>query len=158
MRKLTMTIAALGLAAAGTTVPAAAATAAPDVAAANHCNSVWPGRNGQMYAWNSTYCYNLLGHTAGNDSNWGDNAGAFRGSDQDAASSVMNAGYVGNLDVVAFYYYSGYSGGYGCLSPNEYFVDDLSRNTFTTGYNMNNNIRSHRWVNSTNCSGSSWMS
>ncbi|PZT76344.1 MULTISPECIES: hypothetical protein [unclassified Streptomyces] len=156
MRKLGMSIAALGLAAAGLVVPATAAQASAQssasAAASNHCNDIWPGRNGNMYAYDSTYCYNKLGSAAGNDANWDTAGGGFE-NDSDKASSVMNAGYTGDLDVVKFFWLQNYEGGYNCLAPGEFFVDDLSRNTFSNGYTMNNNIRSHKWVN--DCS--RWM-
>ncbi|MET7370278.1 hypothetical protein ABZS61_31290 [Streptomyces sp. NPDC005566] len=147
MRKLGMSIAALGLAAAGLVVPATAAHAATSGASANHCNEIWPGRNGKVYAYDSTYCNGYLGSTAGDDSSWDSAGGGFE-NDYDKASSVLNAGYTGSYDIVKFHYLANYSGGYNCLDANEFFVDDLSRNTFSTGQNMNNNIRSHKWVNS----------
>lgn len=45
-----------------------------------------------------------------------------------------------------FYYLANHRGGYNCIDVNEFFVDDLSRNTFSTGQNMNNTIKSHKWV------------
>ncbi|WP_326660294.1 hypothetical protein [Streptomyces sp. NBC_00385] len=145
MRKLGMSIAALGLAAAGLAVPATAAQAATSTAAANHCNDIWPGRNGKVYAYDSTYCNGYLGSTAGNDSDWDAAGGGFDNAG-DKASSVLNAGYTGSYDIVKFYYLANYGGGYNCLDASEFFVDNLSRNTFSNGANMNNNIRSHKWV------------
>jgi hypothetical protein len=156
MRKSMMSAAALGLAAAGLIAPASAAQAAPQAgsaatavtaAAANNCNSVWPGRNGNVYAYDNTYCSGYLGSTPGNDADWNAGGGGFANA-SDRASSVINAGYTGSYSIVKFYYLANYSGGYNCLAANEFFVDDLSRNTFSNGANMNNNIRSHKWVNS----------
>ncbi|MEU3221631.1 hypothetical protein ABZ695_00550 [Streptomyces sp. NPDC006976] len=147
MRKLGMSIAALGLAAAGLVVPAAAAQASATGAASNHCNDIWPGRNGKVYAYNETYCNGVLGYTAGNDADWNKAGGGFT-SASDKASSVLNAGYTGGNDTVKFYYLANYTGGYGCIGPNEYFVDNLARNTLSNGASANNNIRSHKWVSS----------
>ncbi|MFI7361893.1 hypothetical protein ACIBO4_07110 [Streptomyces sp. NPDC050149] len=47
-----------------------------------------------------------------------------------------------------FHYLANYGGGCNCLDASEFFVDNLSRNTFGNGANMNNNIRSHKWVES----------
>ncbi|MER6633779.1 hypothetical protein ABT301_37155 [Streptomyces sp. NPDC000987] len=155
MHKIGTVVAALGLAALGLAVPATAQAATTGA----NCDAKWPGRDGYVRAWDGTDCSGTyLGGTQGNDSAWGDTSGAFQGYDENRASSVMNSGYTGGYDVVAFYFYAGYTGGYGCLSPYEYYVDDLSRNTFTSGYNMNNNIMSHKWVPSSACSSGSWMS
>ncbi|MGW8768432.1 hypothetical protein ACWGN5_38820 [Streptomyces sp. NPDC055815] len=156
MRRIGTSVAALGLAVAGLIAPATAAQASGTGTTSNHCNDIWPGRNGYMYAYDSTYCYDYLGRDAGNDPDWSAAGGGFAGS-SDRASSVMNAGYTGGKDVVAFYFLTGYQYqyGYNCLAPGEYFVDDLSRNTFTNGATMNNNIRSHQWVYASACS--VWM-
>ncbi|MGW6456381.1 hypothetical protein ACWF94_10710 [Streptomyces sp. NPDC055078] len=115
---------------------------------------------GYMYAWDATFCNGSpLGGSAGNDPDWGDAAGPFRGSDANRASSVMNKGYAGNLDVVAFYDSTNYNHnlGYGCLSVGEKYADDLRDNRFTNGLSANNSIRSHRWVNSNGCAAGSWL-
>ncbi|KQX59076.1 MULTISPECIES: hypothetical protein [unclassified Streptomyces] len=158
MSKFGTSIAALGLAVAGLVAPATAAQASGTGAASNHCNDIWPGRNGNVYAYNDTYCYGYLGSTAGNDADWNASGNGFTDAG-DKASSVMNAGTLGGKDVVAFYYLSNYSGGYGCLAPGEFFVDDLSRpaNNFTNGRNMNNQIRSHQWVYRNACTDDSMM-
>ncbi|MGW6205084.1 hypothetical protein ACWF9B_15790 [Streptomyces sp. NPDC055089] len=39
-------------------------------------------------------------------------------------------------------------GGYDCLDASEFSLDHLFRNTFSNGTNMNNSIRSHKWVDS----------
>jgi hypothetical protein len=152
-----MIVATLGLTPLGLALPATAQAA---TAGAN-CDAKWPGRDGYVRAWDGKDCSGTyLGGSQSSDSDWGDTSGPFRGSDANTASSVMNSGYTGGNDVVAFYYLPdyAYASGYGCLSPYEYYVDDLSRNTFTTGYNMDNNIMSHRWVSSGGCSSGSWMS
>ncbi|MER5207117.1 hypothetical protein [Streptomyces sp. NPDC002825] len=153
MRRIGMSVAALGLAVAGLLAPATAAQASTSGTASNHCNDIWPGRNGNVYAYDGTYCYTYLGSTPGDDLDWNAAGGGFE-NDGDKASSVMNAGYTGGEDIVKFYYLANRGGGFNCLSPYEYFVDDLSRNTFSNGANMNNNIRGHEWVSS--CT--RWMS
>lgn len=155
MRKFAITAAVVGLTALGLAVPATTAQAAGTGTQATGCNSKWPGRNGNVYAWDGYDCQGTrLGYTAGNDSDWNASGGGFVNA-WDKASSVMNAGYTGGYDVVQFFYWQNYGDlypGYTCLSPNEYFADNLSDNYFTNGYVVNNNIRSHRWVASGSCS------
>ncbi|WP_330263805.1 hypothetical protein [Streptomyces griseorubiginosus] len=155
MRKLTVSLATLGIAALGIAVPATA-HAGPG------CNANWNahGRDGDVRAWDGTDCGGeLLGVTAGSDPSWGDGSGPFQGSDTNRASSVMNSGFVGGKDVVAFYWLDNYNdGSYGCLLPGEKYVDDLSRNHFTNNANMNNNIQSHTWVTSSACAPGSFIS
>ncbi|MEV4428335.1 hypothetical protein ACN9M0_22520 [Streptomyces sp. R-07] len=153
MRRIGTSVAALGLAVAGLVAPATAAQASSSGTASNHCNDIWPGRNGNVYAYDSTYCYGLLGSAAGNDADWNASGGGFVNA-WDRAESVMNAGYTGSYSIVKFSYLTNYGGGYNCLKAEEFFVDDLSRNTFSDGNNMSNNIRSHQWVNSCD----RWMS
>ncbi|MEV7031286.1 hypothetical protein AB0N99_13765 [Streptomyces sp. NPDC093272] len=152
MRKMTIVLATLGLATLGLAVPA-------NAHAVSGCNAQWPGRDGNVRAWKDWDCQGeLLGVTPGNDSAWGDTAGPFQGSDGNAASSVMNSGFVGGKDVVAFYYLSNYGGGYGCLKPGELYVDNLTRDHFTDGNNMNDNILSHQWVTAGACAPGSFIS
>ncbi|MGC9535326.1 hypothetical protein [Streptomyces sp. UG1] len=143
MRKAAAALAALGLAVLGVSATATTAHAGPI------CNSKWPdSRDGMVRAWDGFDCQGTyLGGTQGSDPFWGDSSGAFRGSDNNRASSVMNSGYIGDLDIVAFYRLSNYGGGYACLAPGEYYADNLSDNSFTGDYPANNNISSHRWVN-----------
>ncbi|MFF3936159.1 hypothetical protein [Streptomyces phaeofaciens] len=150
MRKFAITAAVVGLTALGLGVPATSAQAADTSAQATVCNSKWPGRNGNVYAWDGYDCQGtLLGVTAGNDSDWSQNGGGFTNA-WDKASSVMNAGYTGGNDVVEFWFIQEYQAGYACLSPYEYFADNLSDNTFSNGESADNNIRSHKWVSSCN--------
>ncbi|ARP73234.1 hypothetical protein LK07_29535 [Streptomyces pluripotens] len=153
MRKLVVSVATLGLAALGIAVPASAH-------AVTGCNAKWPGYDGNVRAWRDIDCQGeLLGVTPGNDSNWNDGYGPFQGSDANAASSVMNSGYIGGKDVVAFYYLPNYDdSAYGCLKPGELYVDDLTRNHFTNGANMNDNIMSHAWVTASACAPGSFIS
>ena len=153
MRKLAISVATLGLAALGLALPASAH-------ATSGCNAKWPGRDANVRAGRDADCQGELhGDTPGNDSNWGDAYGPFTGGDVNSASSVMNSGYVGGKDVVAFYYYPDYpSSAYGCLKPGELYVDNLGRNHFTNGENMNDNIMSHVWVAASACAPGSFIS
>ncbi|MGW7042017.1 hypothetical protein ACWGDT_04680 [Streptomyces avermitilis] len=153
MRKLSIALATLGLAALGLAVPATAHASAG-------CDAKWPGRDGNVRAWKDADCQGeLLGVTPGSDPNWGDGAGPFQGSDVNVASSVMNSGYVGGKDVVAFYYLTNYNDtSYGCLKPGELYVDNLGRNHFTNGANMNDNVMSHTWVAASACAPGSFIS
>ncbi|ORT53962.1 hypothetical protein [Streptomyces sp. CB03238] len=159
MRKLGTALAALGLAVLGVAVPTSA-QAAPQGA---YCDYEWNqhGRDGLVRAWNGYDCTGtLLGATPGDDYAWGDSSGAFTGTEYAQPKSVMNSGYVGNLDVVAFYRTSGYRYEYGyvCLSPYELYADDLSDNYYTNnGGLVLNNIGSHRWVNASGCAANSWL-
>jgi hypothetical protein len=150
------------LAVAGLTVPA---TAAQANAPAAGCATAWPGRNGNVYAWQDVNCGTLLGYTALDDANWADGSGGFRGSDNDKASSVMNAGYTGGRDVVAFYHNAGQQSqyGYGCLAPGELYADWLGDNYYydwlgSSDVSMNDSISSHLWVYASGCAGGSWIS
>ncbi|MCQ9129545.1 MULTISPECIES: hypothetical protein [Streptomyces] len=155
MRTLTLSVATLGLAALGVALPATA-HAGPG------CNADWNahGRDGNVRAWDGTDCGGtLLGVTPGNDPEWGDALGPFQGTDVNRASSVMNSGFVGGKDVVAFYYLKEYNDtAYGCLKPGEKYVDDLARNRYTNGAFMNNTIESHAWVTASACAPGSFIS
>ncbi|MEU5397308.1 hypothetical protein [Streptomyces tibetensis] len=154
MRKLTVSLATLGLAALGLAMPATA-HAGPG------CNANWNshGRDGNVRAWDGYDCQGrLLGLSPIDDVNWSDPYGHFRGVGN-MASSVMNSGYVGGKDVVAFYWLVQFQDiAYGCLKPGEKYVDNLSRNRFTNGENMNNAILSHAWVTASACHPSSFIS
>jgi hypothetical protein len=140
MRKFTVTAALVGLTALGAVVPATAAQAADSTVAGSVCDSKWGARNGNMYAWDAYDCGgNPLIVASGDSNNWG---GA-----NDRASSVMNRGFTGNLAIVKFYYLTDHLGGHTCLMPGELYADNLSDNTFTNGASVDNNIRSHEWVN-----------
>ncbi|MBC6458608.1 hypothetical protein [Actinomadura sp. HBU206391] len=166
MHKMGTAVAALALAAAGLTGTATTAQAENVRAQEAGCSTAWPGRDGYVRAWKDVNCGGtLLGATQGNDANWADGSGAFSGSDNDNASSVMNSGYLGGRDVVAFYIMSEHrdESGYGCLAPGELYADWLGDNYYyssTTGrtdISMENSISSHLWVYSSGCSSSSWI-
>ncbi|CAL9568925.1 hypothetical protein [Streptomyces sp. enrichment culture] len=144
MRKTAAAFAALGLAVLGVSATATTAHAGPT------CDAKWPGsRDGMVRAWQLNDCSGTyLGGTGSYDSDWGNSSGPFQGSDENRASSVMNSGYIGSYDIVAFYRLPGYGGGYTCLKPGEKYADKISDNTFTNGDPVDNRISSHRWVNS----------
>ncbi|MEU0392870.1 hypothetical protein ABZ208_08880 [Streptomyces sp. NPDC006208] len=158
MRKLGTAVAVLGLAALGAIAPATSAQAA---AQAEGCDQAWPGRDGNVRAWQHNDCRGyLLGVDAGDDADWSDGAGAFQGSDYNEASSVMNSGYTGGLDVVAFYLTAQHlhQFGYVCLSPYELYADNLTDNYFTNGGGVvNDRIGSHKWVTASACGAGSWL-
>ncbi|GAA4888327.1 hypothetical protein ACFPM3_18415 [Streptomyces coeruleoprunus] len=152
-------VAALGLAALGIAAPATAQAAAQG----GYCDGEWNshGRDGLVRAWDGYDCTgNLLGADVGNDYAWGDSSGQFTGDEYARPKSVMNSGYVGGKDVVAFYRTSGwrYEYGYVCLSPYELYADDLSDNWYTNnGGLVLNNIGSHQWVTASACAANSWL-
>ncbi|MET7943966.1 hypothetical protein [Streptomyces sp. NPDC005302] len=154
MRTLGTFVVALSLSVFGLSVTGTAAQATTE---GDICNAKWPGRNGSMHAWDGTDCSgDYLGGTTGNDLNWGDGIGGFTNANN-RASSVMNAGFFGGRDMVAFYFLPGGTGSYACLAPGELYADYLGDNTFTNGANMNNNIMAHKWVTSADCAAGSWI-
>ncbi|MFJ3339125.1 hypothetical protein [Streptomyces sp. NPDC086766] len=158
MRKNRAVLAAVGLAAVlGALAPAATAQAAPSSTLSTACDNAYNSHKGDGYvrAYYWANCDTLLGAASGDDSNWSDTSGPFQGTDNDNARSVVNTGtYSGGVNDVLFYRDAGYTGGYGCLDWNELYVDDLSRNTFTSGTSAQDNISSHKWVNG--CPGNLW--
>ncbi|MFB4263160.1 hypothetical protein [Nonomuraea sp. GTA35] len=172
MRRITTTMSALGLAAITVAAaPAAAPAASADAARKQvaNCDAVWfdvpteneqAHRDGKVRAFGSTDCEDPLGADDGNDLDWGDNVGAFRGSDTNKASSLMNNGFTNEqLKYVAFYDYThqDHRYGYGCLAPDELYADKLSDDYLTTGPTINNKISSHQWVTKSACTDSSWI-
>ncbi|WP_069773464.1 hypothetical protein [Streptomyces sp. LUP30] len=160
MRRPTASFATLGLATLALTALGVALPATAQASAA--CDANWNshGRDGNVRAWRDINCQGeLLGVTPGSDPDWWDTTGPFQGNDGDAASSVMNSGYVGGKDVVAFYFRLNYlDTGYGCLKPGELYVDDLTRSRFTNGHTMNDSIVSHTWVRESACAPGSFIS
>ncbi|MFC8670242.1 MULTISPECIES: hypothetical protein [Streptomyces] len=155
MSKKTRALAAVGLTALFTVmIPATTVQAAP--ASANCDNEYWQyAGDGNVHIYYEADCRSLnVKYGDGDDFNWSDGLGHFAWSDNDAVSSVMNTGtYSGGWDVVKFYVDANYSEaqGYSCLKRSEIYVDDLSRNTSTTGHTMNNSISSHKWVTQSAC-------
>lgn len=93
-------------------------------------------------------CSGLLGAAEGNDSNRGDKSGKFQ-KDSDKAQSLVHKGTSGMA--VKLYRLAGYSGGHTCIKKSEYYMDDLSGHTFTSGYLVDNNISSHQWAWDSSC-------
>lgn len=155
MRKIRFVLSVVALA-----VPLVSATPAT-ASSYPTCVSLWHDLHydGKIHAYGRSNCdLEMNDGAAGDDPNWGDNAGPFRNSDG-AASSVINTGYRDTYDVVALYDYPNYAWeyGYGCITREELYVDDLSRNTFTPRkggtkeYNMDDAISSHKWVTKSAC-------
>ncbi|MGW2043924.1 peptidase inhibitor family I36 protein [Streptomyces sp. NPDC001858] len=144
MRKFTVTAALVALTALGAVVPTATAQAAESAVAGPGCDSKWGPRNGNVYAWQDLDCQGaqLIG-TPGNSTYWGDG--------NDKATSVMNRGYTGGRDVVAFYQDINYGGGHACLVPGEMYADNLTDNRFSNGVGVNDAISSHQWVTRSAC-------
>ncbi|GAA2612726.1 hypothetical protein [Streptomyces sp. LARHCF252] len=143
MSKIRIAVATAGLAVIGAMVPIGSAQAAA------FCDTVYNANkdDGNVRAYADNNCSNYMGKTTGDDSDWGNSAGGFQGSDSERASSVMNTGtYSGGVNIVKFYALKDYRGGHSCLSRGEKYVDALSRNDFSTGTSVNDRIRSHEWV------------
>ncbi|WAU82897.1 hypothetical protein O1Q96_26335 [Streptomyces sp. Qhu-G9] len=158
MRRPATAAVVIALASLGLIAPATSATAAPQD---YRCQEKWPGRDGYVRAWQHYGCdEGFMGETTGDDRSWSDGEGAFRGLDHTIASSVMNSGFIGGKDVVAFYAEKDYAyeKGYVCLAPGEKWADNLTDNYFYgTGTVVNDRIRSHRWVNASGCAAGSWL-
>lgn len=151
MRKISLGAALLAVAGFG--LAAAPTASADDVGATATCADAFRGAtSGHVYAYDGTNCNGFLGKTESWDSNWGNSVGPFQGNDTNRASSVLNKGTSGMA--VQFFNGTGqdWGGGHSCLSRNEAWVTNLSRNYFTSGYNVNNAISSHRWVWNSSCS------
>ncbi|MFD5098262.1 hypothetical protein [Streptomyces albidochromogenes] len=148
MRKTTTALAALGVAILGITVPVGTAQAA------TACDNAWHALPaGMMGAYEHADCGGgFLGRTAGADSNWRNDLGAFQGADNDKASSVLNAGTTdSDYTVVQFFNDAGTTGGYSCLKRGEFYASNLTNDYFTSGHVVNDNISSHRWVREQDC-------
>ncbi|WP_336214087.1 hypothetical protein [Nonomuraea sp. LPB2021202275-12-8] len=172
MPRIRSALAAVGLAAASLAIPLAGTPAAAESESESEsATMLWNCRavreqvgleDGRARAFDGKDCHTPLGADEGNDYDWGDSTGQFQKGDTNAASSLMNNGYSGGRDVIAFYDITAwdYRYGYSCLAHDELFADDLSDNKFskiTTGpYTgkqnpMDNRISSHRWVTRDDC-------
>ncbi|MFI2415663.1 hypothetical protein [Streptomyces sp. NPDC018947] len=141
VRKLSAVFATLGLATVGVLVPTGTAQAE------TNCDSqYWRAALGYMYAYEYLDCHTALGLASGDDSNWGNDLGAFQGGDTNRASSVLHRGTSGMA--VQFFNGTGtdWAGGHSCLKKSELYADDLNDNYFTSGVPVGQNISSHRWV------------
>ncbi|MFI0977581.1 hypothetical protein ACH4SP_11185 [Streptomyces sp. NPDC021093] len=113
------------------------------------CDSAYrAATSGHVYAYNLPNCSGLLGHTAGDDADWGDGAGPFTGSDTNNAESVLNKGIEDGYSTVRFSNYTAYdtANGYGCLKRGELYADTLWDNKMSNGSPAANSISSHKWV------------
>ncbi|QIQ07043.1 hypothetical protein HA039_20770 [Streptomyces liangshanensis] len=156
MRRLSTVLAILGLAAFGLAAPAQAAPQGVG------CGAEWHGRDGTVRAWQHYDCGGIeLGSSTGNDASWADGVGfEVTRFAADWASSVMNSGFIGGRDVVAFYPEAGFGGTRAaCLSPNELYADNLTDNYYPgTQLVVNDRIRSHAWTTADACAAGSWLS
>lgn len=144
MRKSLLAVATAIVVGLGVMVPVSSAQASAS------CDNAWQNSNfGYFYAYQGYSCSIYLGRDQGNDPNWGDNHGGFRGSDNNAASSILHKGTSGMAVKV---YDHKYGGGHTCLKQAEYYMSILSGHKFTSGENVNNDISSHQWVWHGSCS------
>ncbi|WP_328868722.1 hypothetical protein OHT76_00640 [Streptomyces sp. NBC_00287] len=110
---------------------------------------------GYMYAWDYIECHgSAMGYSSSWDSDWGNSSGPLQGADTNRASSILNKGSI----AVQFFNGTGqdWGGGYICLSRDEAYASSLADNDFTSGYESNGAISSHRWVTASKCSDNSW--
>ena len=146
MRKLTATLAALGVASLGAIVPATSAQAAAPTAAS--CDDNYESATlGYMYAYRLSYCESYLGKAKSYDENWGNSSRSFQGDDDNRATSLLHRGTSGYA--VAFYRLKDYKGGAICLTKGEKYASSLkSDDVFSgsEGYAADNRISSHKWV------------
>ncbi|MEW2574437.1 hypothetical protein [Streptomyces sp. NPDC047070] len=153
MHKIRMALATAATAATACTLLAGPAQAASDTVQVTHCNAWYQDHkeDGFFRAFDAVDCYELLGEASGNDANWADGSGTFRGSDNDAATSLLNTGtYAGGINNVMVFSDAGPNGYMGCMSRGEIFVDDLRDNTLFNAnglaMNANNKISGHEWT------------
>lgn len=139
MRRILAAAATLGLAGLGAIVPAAGAQAS------EACDNAWAATpSGSLRAYRDIHCSVILGTDDGSDSNWADSSGAFQGTDNDAASSLVHKGTSGMH--LRFFVNAGETGGYTCLAKAEYYMDSVVGYTFSSGVAVNDNISAHDWV------------
>jgi hypothetical protein len=173
MRTARLIIATTCALALGITLPGAvqAASAAGGASAqVNFCDGTRDANrdDGYFRAYDAIHCQpdvdgQSLGMTQGDDANWGNSLGAFRGPDSNKATSLINTGtYSNGWNVVKVYSGTGYSGGHLCLGRNDY-IDNLAtdrngnRQTMSNGSTAaNNTISSHQWVTSSSCAKWGW--
>ncbi|MDN3293315.1 peptidase inhibitor family I36 protein [Streptomyces ficellus] len=102
--------------------------------------------DGNLYAWEHSWKGGRVAAWSGNSSNWADR------NMRNQASSVHNNGYPGAYDDVRLYWDANYGGASYCLPNGSYLMDMrydyFPHNGAGGGQAMNDNISSHRWVNS----------
>jgi hypothetical protein len=141
MRKIPVLLATLALACLGAAAPATTAQADPVTPLAD-CAFAWDGAaSGYFHAYSGYGCNGFLGKASGDDRNWCDSFGPFQGGDTNSTGSILNKGTSGIA--VAIYNGTGtdWGGGYSCLRLGELYANDLSDNTFTSGYLIDDAIR-----------------
>ncbi|MFB7612627.1 hypothetical protein [Streptomyces gardneri] len=169
MRKITAIAAALGAAVLAAVVPAAGAQAAPVASTASpYCDYLWNGKdnNGNplatwnfFYAYVNTNCDGYLGRSDGQDANWGNDQGAFQGTDIDRASSLLLKTADATLAIKVF---DGtgedWGGAYSCVRGDEFYVASLhdAADKFTNGSSAADRISSHKRVPASDCNGN-WL-
>jgi hypothetical protein len=142
MRKIMATVATLGLAALGAVVPATNAQAST---ACNNAYNAIPA--GTFVAYNGANCGTTrLGATTSWDSDWGNSSGPFQGWDTNTAESL--AYKASDTRRVQLFNGTGtdWAGGHTCIGPNEYYMDTLEQQYFTSGIEVENEISSHRFI------------
>lgn len=121
-------------------VPAAAHAEAASV------SSTRAAADGNLYAWEHSWKNGRQAAWYGDSTNWADR------NMRNQASSVDNQGYAGAYDDVRLYWDVSYGGASYCL-PNANYLMDMRYDYFPHngaggGQALDNNISSHRWVNS----------
>lgn len=139
MRKILAAAATVGLAGLGVLVPATGAHASAA------CDTAWHNADsGYFYAYDFDNCSTSIGRDIDDDASWADSSGAFQGSDNDDAQSILHKGTSGMA--VKVYQHAYYGGGHACLAKAEYYMSDLNGQTYTNGVGVSSSISSHKWV------------
>ncbi|MFD5631952.1 MULTISPECIES: hypothetical protein [unclassified Streptomyces] len=146
MRKILAAAATIGLAGLAVLIPTSGAQAA------TACDNAWnSATSGYFYAYSGDNCSGYLGSADGQDANWGNGQGAFQSGDTNNAESILHKGTSG----LAVQLFNGtgedFAGGHTCIKKSEYYMSSLNGFTFTSGYYVDNEISSHRWVAESSC-------
>ncbi|WP_200307313.1 hypothetical protein [Streptomyces adelaidensis] len=146
MRKTLATVATLGLAGLAVIVPTSGAQAA------TACDNAYNSASlGYFYAYSGDNCSGYLGSAEGSDSNWGNSQGSFQDGDTNNAESILHRGSSG----LAVQVFNGtgddWAGGYTCIKKSELYMSSLNGFSFTSGYDVDNGISSHRWLAEGSC-------
>ncbi|MEV7796966.1 hypothetical protein AB0O68_34175 [Streptomyces sp. NPDC087512] len=149
MKKISIALTTLTLAAMAATAPTASAQPEPSSAAPK--GAVAAAADGYLYAWDGFARGGAQCRWQLDDADWSTCSGI---SMRNRASSLENRGYAGAYEDVDLFYSPSWGGSRNCL-PNGYYLDNLTGIYFLwdgkagQGQTMNNNIASHRWTN--NC-------
>lgn len=153
MRKIVAGLFVFGISTLGVAVPVTTAQAA-----ASNCDNAYNAADfGYFYAYDASDCRTLLGRTQSWDSDWGNSTGPFQGGDSNAARSILNKGTSGAAVQVFNGAGQDWAGGNACLttgevSGGEAYMSDLAGQYFSSGFEVNNKISSHRWIDPDSCS------